>query len=173
MRGGSSTVSRRSDRGERAHHRRLLCLVRGEHHGHQLAGVPSALNHGLHGDLLVAQTGGDAGNHTRLVHHHQANVVGADVVVHGPHRRPGRARRRGGKRRHDLTAGDVHEVGDHGRCGRPGTGAGAFEERTADPVALRHHGVEHTVDAGDGRRLADHAGVHPLRDRGFVGAGYA
>src|SRR5258708_1686447 len=58
-------------------HRRLDRNVGRQHHRHGLPRGAAALNHRFHRYLLVAQRGGDIGNHPGLIQHHQAYIVGA------------------------------------------------------------------------------------------------
>ena len=111
---------------------------------------------------MVAQAGGNVGHHARLVHHHEAKIIGAVVPVHRRRRQPFEPRARHPEDRRAGALGEIDEVGDHRRGGRAAAGAAAGVERAAHLIALGDHGVEHALDLADRGPDPDHAGVHPL-----------
>jgi len=149
---------------ERPVHRRLVRLVRHQHHRDRLARRPAALQHALEADARVAQRCRHVGDHTGPVHHHQPQVVGADMGGHRHGRQVGEHRRLGAPNRRGPTTPQVDQVRDHCARRRAGTGAPALQHHPANEIALRHHGVEHAVDPGDRRGLRHHAGMHPALD---------
>jgi hypothetical protein len=154
----------RVDARERPGHGRVLGLVGGDHHGHRLVRGAGALQHGLDRDRFVAQRRGDIGDDAGPVDHHEPDVLAADVALDRQRRRGGQVLGRDREGRQRSAAGDVDQVGDHGRCGRPGAGALALGHDGADVIALGDDPVEHALDGGDRRILGDHAGMDPLLD---------
>ena len=82
IRGGSSTASSApiSARAPVICASAVSCVVRTI--GTGSPGLRGPLDQGLDRDLVVAQAGGNVGHDARLVHHHEAKIIGAVVPVH-------------------------------------------------------------------------------------------
>ena len=150
--GFSSTESSADKRASAACMAASLAIMRGQHHRHCLARGAAALQHGFEADGGVAQHRRHVGDDARSVEHHQPQVIGAAVL-----RCMGRAGAwlsadlLGAPDRRVAAAGDVDQVCHHGTRGGAGPRAAALQHHPANRVALRHHGVEHAIDARNRR----------------------
>src|SRR6266478_889896 len=133
-----------------------------QHHRHGLPRGAAALDHRFHRYLLVAQRGGDIGNHPGLVEHHQAYIVGALMPLDRHPRKGVQIGGRDAEWRDMAARGDVDEIGGDGRGGRQGTGAAAFQDHPTDEIALGNDRVEDPLDRSDRRRPQHHARVDAL-----------
>src|SRR5580700_8249283 len=147
---------------QRPAHRRLDGNMGGHHHRYRLAWGAATLDHGFHRHLLIAQRGRDIGDHPRLIHYHQPDVVGAVVPFD---RHPGNRAQIGGvepESRHVAAGSDVDEIGGDRRSRRKRAGTPPLQYDSADEVTFGDHRVVDTLYRGDRRRPRHHARMNAL-----------
>ena len=120
------------------------------------------LEHGFHGDVAVAQDGGNIGDDAGPVGHAEAQVISPTVIFHGRGGRLFELRHRTPEGGDAQTPRNIHNIGNHGRGRGKSARAGALEHGGADEIALHRHRVENPLHMGQRRPGGNETGMNAL-----------